>query len=85
MLNTVITSVAVFAEISLSSPRKLFIFTIKKIYLSDQSIKKNMNFEKNFTGYNFRYHLLLEASCHHNTKYSVLYHTSDILHPGSHK
>ena len=45
-------SVAVLAEILLRSPRKLFIFIIKKIYLQDQSIQKinNLIFEKNFTG-----------------------------------
>ena len=36
-------SVAVLAELSLRSPRKLFIFIIKKIYLSDQSIQKLIN------------------------------------------
>ena len=36
----VLNSVAVLAEVSLRSPRKLFFFIIKKIYLQDQSIQK---------------------------------------------
>ena len=47
----VAASVAVLAEISLRSPRKLF-FYYQKIYLSDLSIRKVnwYNFEKNFIG-----------------------------------
>ena len=36
-----VTSVAVVAKLSLRSPRKLFIYIIKKFYLQDQSIQKN--------------------------------------------
>ena len=48
----VIHSDAVLAEMSLRSPRKLFIFIIKK-YISRIKVSKkmlNFNFEKNFTG-----------------------------------
>ena len=40
MVCYVADSVAVLAEILLRSPRKIFIFIIKKIYLYDQSIQK---------------------------------------------
>ena len=44
-------SVAVLAEISLRSPRKLFLFIIKKIIFRIRvSQKKKLNFEKKITG-----------------------------------
>ena len=45
------SGVAVVAETSLKSPRKLFIFIIKEYFLSGESIPKinQLNFEKNFT------------------------------------
>ena len=48
------SSVAVLAEISLKSPRKLFIFVIKKhIYrIKISKINKLFNFETNFTDLN---------------------------------
>ena len=51
--NSRTSSVADLAEVSFSSPRKLFIFTIKKYILLDQSIQKKnqLNFEKNFTAH----------------------------------
>ena len=47
-----VNSVAVLAEISLRSPRKLFVSINKKIHLQDQSIPKikKEKKEKNFTG-----------------------------------
>ena len=39
----IVISVAVLAEISLRSPRKLVFFIIKKIYLQDQIIQKQIN------------------------------------------
>ena len=52
-LYCVTTSVAVLAEISLRSPRKLFIFIIKKKIIGSKYPKNKLfNFEKNFTGYN---------------------------------
>ena len=47
----VTTSVAALAEISLRSPRKLFIFIIIKKYIGSKYPKNKLfNFEKNFTG-----------------------------------
>ena len=48
---SVVVSVAVLAEISLRSPRKIIIFTIKKMLTGSKYPKNNkFNFEKNFTG-----------------------------------
>ena len=47
------TSVAVFAEISLRSSRKIFIFIIKKYTGSKYQKINGFNFEKNFTGHHW--------------------------------
>ena len=55
------TSVAVLAETSLTSPRKTFIFTIKKYIYGIKSIQKNIfNFEKNFTDVHTMFNTVFE-------------------------